>query len=85
MCAARIVVARLGAPRHSGVLAPRGADQPVDRVVQIVPVRSDDLITEIHRLLCRIGNGRDVADRVVGIFQVLQDSAIAGARCLEMG
>jgi hypothetical protein len=58
------------------VLAPRRPDQAIDGVIDIVVVGRDNLVAEIDRLLGAVGDGGDVASRVIGVVQVLQDGLV---------
>ena len=68
------------------LLAPAGANQPVDRVVGVVGARLDPLIAEEHHVL-QIGSVldvRDVAGRIERVRQVLDDALIRG-HALSLG
>ena len=57
------------------MLAAGGFDQPVDGVVGVVGARLDALVAEVDGLLRVVADVGDVADRVVGVVQVLHLAA----------
>ena len=56
------------------VLSPIRPAQAIERVVLVLRARRDDRVVEDHGLLGLIADLHDVADRVVGVAQVLQPS-----------
>ena len=63
---------RRSAPRLPEVLTPGRLDQPVERVVGVGGGRVDHLVAEENPLLGGVADQCGVADRVVGVAQVLQ-------------
>ena len=62
------------------VLAPFCFDQAIDRIVDVVVVGRHHLVVEVDRLLRVVSDVRDVADRVVGVAQILQPCLVRQPR-----
>ena len=62
------------------MLAARGRDQPVERIVGVVGRRLDALVGEEHDVLDVgvVADAGDVADRIVEIAQVLHGPRVRG-------
>ena len=70
------------------MLAPLGANQPIDRVVDIVVAWLHPVVAEVNSLLGSILNMGDIARRVIGVAQLLQRPlvrfGVTGARGDQM-
>ena len=65
----RVVEGRLRLAGPAGVLASVGRDQAIDRVVDVLVARRNDVVPEIDRFLRVVANRRDVADRIEGVVR----------------
>src|SRR5262245_58998067 len=70
----------LGWTRGGGILAARGLDQSIQGIVGVVAAWLDGSVLEIDGLLRVVLDVHDVADRVVGVVQVLHSAWPCRAR-----